>query len=85
MNQISLESAYEIAENHLNLEIRDLAVFPNTKFVIERDLTQLHDEFWVFFYQSDRYLSTDDIRDALVGNLPIKVSKSGVYLGVYKA
>jgi hypothetical protein len=84
MNQISLESAYEIAETHLNLEIRDRAVFPDTKFVIERDLTQSHDGFWVFFYQSDRYLATGEIRDALVGNLPIKVSKSGTFLGVHK-
>lgn len=85
MNQISLESAYEIAENHLNVEIRDLTVFPDIKFVIERDLTQSHGDFWVFFYQSSRYLATGEIRDALVGNLPIKVSKSGAYLGSYKA
>lgn len=32
---------------------------------------------WVFFYQSKKYLETGLISDALVGNGPILVDKSG--------
>ena len=37
--------------------------------IIERDFG------WVFFYQSDRFLATDDMSYALVGNAPIIVNK----------
>lgn len=85
MDIISLERAIEIAEKYLNHEIRDPVLFKDSEFVVERGLTNECDDHWVFFYQTDRYIKSGDVFDALVGNLPIKISKFGEILGFVKS
>ncbi len=84
MTAITLDQAIEIAEIYLNGEIRDAGLFKDSLFVIERDLTRGFDDYWIFFYQTDSYLRSGDVLDALVGNLPIKISKDGVVMGFVK-
>jgi hypothetical protein len=43
--------------------------------VIISDLTIEKDYGWIFFYNSRRYLETQDVRYALFGNAPIIVEK----------
>lgn len=45
--------------------------------VILDDLTIERQNFFVFFYDSSRYLETGDYEDRLFGNAPIVVEKSG--------
>jgi hypothetical protein len=78
---ITLERAIELAEKYLNNEIKDHALFKDTLFVVERALVKEFDDYWLLFYQTDRYIKSGDVFDALVGNLPIKVSKAGEILG----
>ena len=85
MDIISLEQAIKIAEKYLNEEIRDPVLFKDSVFIVERALINECDDYWIFFYQTDRYIKSEDVFDALVGNLPIKISKFGEILGFVKS
>jgi len=84
MDIVSLEQAIKIAEKYLNEEVRDPFVFKNSRFVVEHDLIKKFDDHWLFFYQTDSYIESGDVLDALVGNLPISISKTGKILGFIK-
>jgi hypothetical protein len=79
-----MENAIDIAEKYLNEEVKNAYVFKDCKFVVERDLTRGNDDFWVFFYQTDRYIETRNIFETLVENSSVKVSKAGVVFGFCK-
>jgi hypothetical protein len=44
-------------------------------FRIDEHNTQKHDWGWVIYYNSERYLETNDIQFALIGNGPFLVHK----------
>jgi len=45
-------------------------------FVIINDATIEKDYGWIFFYQSERYLQTSELRYSLSGNTPIVVERA---------
>jgi hypothetical protein len=82
---ISLENAIEIAEKYLNEAVKDRVVFNDCQFVVERNLIKELNDYWIFYYQTDKFLETNDLSRALVGNIPLKVSKTnGEILGFEK-
>jgi hypothetical protein len=46
-----------------------------TDLVVIDESTMERDWGWVFFYTSERYLKTGDIRDAVAGNAPYIVNR----------
>jgi hypothetical protein len=76
MQLVSLDDAIRMAESHLNEKTREPHVFGDCRFVVERELIRDCGDHWIMFYQSDRYLQSQDIRDALVGNMPLKIRKA---------
>jgi hypothetical protein len=49
-------------------------------YVVDEDPEETA-EGWYFFYQTAKYLKSDDIDDSVVGNAPIFITKQGVCLG----
>jgi hypothetical protein len=66
------DEATRVAQRYLTEKEREigfkLALLDNR--TIERSFA------WIFFYNSERYLETQDFRDSLAGNAPIVVLKS---------
>jgi hypothetical protein len=63
------------AREAVTTELRSRCNIPDDKFVIVDNLTIERPFGWIFFYNSDRYLRTKDIMDAIAGNGPIVVEK----------
>ena len=51
-------------------------VNPNIKLQILNDKTEEHEFGWVFYYDSAKYIETEDFRDALAGNAPLIVDRN---------
>ena len=67
---------YEMARKAAAKYLRSIWNRTDDNFVIADEET-LHKDFgWVFFWQSERYLKTEEISDMLVNNVPLIVSKS---------
>ncbi|WP_052055775.1 YrhB domain-containing protein [Myxosarcina sp. GI1] len=64
-------AAKQIARNYLNSQARD----KDYEAVILDENTLERDRLYVFFYQSRKYLETNDINYSLVGNAPILIEK----------
>jgi len=62
---ITVDAAREIAKRHVQSLGEDLTLF-------EKPIT-FGDYGWVFSYQSNAFIKTNDISDALVGNAPILI------------
>ncbi|WP_171181802.1 ribosomal protein L7/L12 [Ruegeria sp. HKCCD8929] len=62
---ITVDAASEIAKRHVQTLGEDLTLF-------EKPIT-FGDYGWVFSYQSNAFIETNDISDALAGNAPILI------------
>ena len=51
-------------------------VYPNIKLVIDDRHTETHGFGWVFYFNSEKFIETEDLEHALAGNAPIIVDKS---------
>lgn len=82
MNQISLESAILAAERYLNTVVRNPHDPPqDDHWIISKDKIKDCNSYWLFHYQSERYVTTRNPSYMLAGNLPLKMAKSGEILG----
>lgn len=68
---LSLEEAKIIAVQKLS-EIEKLS---NIKIALLKEKTKSFDYGWVFFYQSEEYVSTGNLQALIGGNAPIIVDK----------
>jgi hypothetical protein len=85
MSEINLVQAIEIAERYLNESVRDsFNSVQGDRWVVSAEKAVDCGEYWKFHYQSAMYLSTDNPSYLLVGNLPLRVSKTGEVLGFGK-
>ena len=70
----TLEQAKKIVYEHLNKPPKyDYPDVPKYEMVI----TDLQEKFygWIFYYQTKKYIETEDFRDAVAGNVPILFEK----------
>ncbi|MGE0469705.1 MAG: YrhB domain-containing protein [Nitrospira sp.] len=74
MSQIDEAQAFQLAQARIN----QLAVASNDRFVIISDYTEEINEGWVFFYNSEDFVRSGNLSDALAGNGPILVTRQGV-------
>ena len=59
-------------------QVASLAIDSGLDLVLEPERTMtVPDLGWVFFYESRRYLQTQDEHDKLMGNAPLLVCRSG--------
>lgn len=65
------EEAQSLAEQHL----AKMQISPPTELVILNEHTIETDFGWVFFWNSKKYLETDEFRYALAGNAPLIVDR----------
>src|SRR5262245_16264653 len=71
---IDVKKAREIAQEYLDrTNSRSRQV---DKAVILDEVTEEHDFGWVFFYQSERFIATNDPMAQLYGNAPMIIRKS---------
>ncbi len=68
---ITSEQAKQIANNIIN----GFSSKPERQIVLVEDATIEKPYGWVFFYNSAKYLETNDLRHALIGNAPFVVFK----------
>ena len=81
---MEITKAIEIVKEYLSAEEVEMNNFgsalpgyvnPNTKLEILHDYTEEYDFGWVFYYNSAKYIETDDYRETLVGNAPLIFNK----------
>jgi immunity protein 35 of polymorphic toxin system len=66
------EQAEQIVRQYLN------SLAPRIPgLVIMSDKTIEKEYGWIFFYQTKKYLETNNVRDMMIGNCPILVKRSG--------
>lgn len=70
---ITFEIAKKLALAHLNMQPTQ----SEDRVVLIEDRTITKPYGWIFFYDSERFLNTEDISYALAGNAPIVVLKDG--------
>jgi hypothetical protein len=58
-------------------QVATLAVDSGLDLVLRPELTASTDVGWVFFYESARFLETQDEHDRLMGNAPLLVTFGG--------
>ena len=68
---LNLAQAIEVANRELFSQSSD-----GTKLQVLTDSTKEFDVGWVFYYQSARYVETEDFSELLVGNAPLFISRS---------
>lgn len=73
LSMIKNDEARSIAQRMLDENVRAAA---GGGVAIDDDYTVDSDEWWVFVYNTKRYLQTGDVRQSLVGNRPIMVNKT---------
>lgn len=76
-----LNDAIRTAEEHLNTVVKSKYAQPRDRWVVVEDCVQDQGDSWLLHYQSETFLTTDDISYALAGNQPLRVSKDGRILG----
>ena len=69
---ITKEQAQKIVESKL----AGMCQIPGDSFVILENSTIQRPFGWVFFFDSKRYLETDNVNDAIAGNGPIFVNQT---------
>lgn len=81
---MNYEKAVEKVEDYLAKEETKMNSFgsalpdytnPNIKLQILSDSVEEHEFGWVFYYNSAKFIETDDFREALDGNAPLIVNK----------
>ena len=65
------QEAQRLAEQHLS----EMQISPPTELAILSERTIETDFGWVFFWNSKRYLETDEFQYALAGNAPLIVDR----------
>lgn len=82
---IKLEQAISLVERYLRKSETEMNNFgsalpgfvnPNTKLHILNDITEEHEFGWAFYYNSAKYIETEDFRDAIAGNAPLIVARN---------
>lgn len=79
------EEAKQLARSHICSLIPDRTVEISSAGVTERPArveiaisrTIEKDYGWVFLWQSKRYIESGDLRDMLIGNCPVLITKEG--------
>ncbi|MEU4399029.1 YrhB domain-containing protein [Micromonospora orduensis] len=69
---ISLDSARQIAEQFLDVEVRER--FPHPVVIVDCAVKDLEDVY-VFPYNGKAYVEADDWHQAMAGNHPVVVDK----------
>ncbi|WP_321861545.1 YrhB domain-containing protein [Burkholderia cenocepacia] len=69
--ELTAEQAKEVAQRAITKTVGE-----GCDAVVIDEYTQEFDVGWVFYYQSSRFLESGDMRDRLVGNAPLFVSRA---------
>ena len=82
---MDIVEASELVNQYLQVEEKRMNEFgcalpnyvnPNIKLVIDERYTETHEFGWVFYFNSEQFIETEDWEHALAGNAPIIVDKS---------